>query len=91
MPPATVNVLFFARARELAETSTTHLTLDAETSSPTVADARARLETDFPALTTVLHTAVFALNRAYVHRDAERDTALRDGDDLAVVPPISGG
>jgi len=34
---------------------------------------------------------VFALNQSYVDRAREGDTALKTGDELAVVPPISGG
>ncbi len=43
----TITVLFFARARELAETSSASVDLDAD-ASPTVAAARARLLELYP-------------------------------------------
>ena len=86
----TITVLFFARARELAEISSASVDLDAD-ASPTVAAARARLLELYPQLESVLLTAVFALNQSYVDRAREGDTALKTGDELAVVPPISGG
>lgn len=85
-----LNVLLFARARELAETSSTTLTLPDDPSA-TVADARAELLTRFPQLSGVLQTSIFALNKTYVKRDDERVAIVRAGDELAVVPPISGG
>ena len=86
----TITVLFFARARELAETSSASVDLDAAV-PPTVAAARARLLELYPQLESVLLTAVFALNQSYVDRAREDDTAVTRGDELAVVPPISGG
>jgi len=85
---ASVNVLFFARARELAGTSASNLTLP---DGSTVADVRAKLLLDTPALASVLTTAIFALNQSYVAVDAEASTVVKTGDELAIVPPISGG
>ena len=40
-----------------------------------------------PALDSVLRSAVLAVNQEYV----TENVALRDGDEVAVIPPISGG
>lgn len=49
---------------------------------------RARLCDAFPALEQHLGSVAFAVNREYV---ADRGHALRDGDEVALIPPISGG
>ncbi|MCB0274635.1 MAG: molybdopterin converting factor subunit 1 [Calditrichaeota bacterium] len=76
-------VRLFARGRELAGRSQCTLSLE---SGATVEQALAVLRTQFPPLAelTVFMTAV---NMTYV----EGDSPLRDGDELAIIPPVSGG
>ena len=52
-----------------------------------VAPASAALKEKFPAVAAFLGRAAFAVNREYV----DATTPLRDGDELAVIPPVSGG
>ena len=40
-----------------------------------------------PAIRALLPRVAFAVNREYVKPDA----TLRDGDELALIPPVSGG
>ena len=53
----------------------------------TVADARAPLLGRLPALREHIDQCAFAINRSYV----KPDVRLRDGDELALIPPVSGG
>jgi molybdopterin synthase catalytic subunit len=81
---ARVRVLFFGAARELAADE---LTLEI----PLPADARAvfeRLLADFPALRRFGRTLLVAVNQEYA-RDLRQP--IRDGDEVAVFPPVSGG
>ena len=80
----TVNVRLFAAMREKAGVD--HFALDLAEGA-TVADARAPLVERFPALREHLGRCAYAVNRAYVKPDAP----LRDGDELALIPPVSGG
>jgi molybdopterin converting factor small subunit len=41
----------------------------------------------FPSISRHLNRAAYAINRNYV----SADTPLRDGDELALIPPVSGG
>jgi molybdopterin synthase catalytic subunit/molybdopterin converting factor small subunit len=74
--PVTVRVRLFAGLRERAGWS------EREVEAATVADVWETLELgDEPA------GLLYAVNKTY----AERDRALADGDEVALIPPVSGG
>lgn len=80
-----VTVRFFALLRDAAE-GRDALELDLP-SGASVADAVAELEKRFVALRLPLKRSAVAINRAY----ASRQSVLSDGDELALIPPVSGG
>ena len=80
----TVVVRFFALSRDLAGTS--QATLDLPDSS-TVADAMAELVQRHPALGPHMNRLAVAVNLEYV----DRSRTLCDGEELALIPPVSGG
>ena len=80
----TVRVKLFSVMRERAGVSELPLELP---DRATVADATAPLLQRFPALREHVARCAFAVNRAY----AKPDAALHDGDELALIPPVSGG
>jgi molybdopterin synthase catalytic subunit len=79
-----VRVRLFAIQRELA--GTRHVALDLPAGS-SVADAWDALVASHPVLAPGRSSVRFARNGNY----AEETTALADGDELAVIPPVSGG
>jgi MoaD family protein len=80
----TVHVRLFAIQRELAGTRAIDLEL---ADGATVDDAWSALVERFPVLAPGRPSVRFAVNGAYA--GAER--ALGDGDELACIPPVSGG
>jgi len=60
--------------------------LDFEFSGTTVADLRAALFVRYPDL-VALNSLFVAVNQQY----AQEDTALRDTDEIALIPPVAGG
>lgn len=85
-----VKVLFFARAREAAGVSEADFAFPA---GSTLADSEALLVAVFPVLAPLLGVrggTVLALNGEYPAEAPER-IILREGDELAVIPPVSGG
>jgi molybdopterin synthase catalytic subunit len=79
-----VRVRLFAIQRELAGTREVPLELD---DGATVADAWMGLVAAFPALAPGRTSVRFARNGAY----ADESTPLADGDEVAMIPPVSGG
>jgi molybdopterin converting factor subunit 1 len=79
-----INVKLFAILRERAGVS--ELTLDLPEGA-TLATAREPLLARLPALRGQLARCAYAVNRSY----AGADTTLQDGDEVALIPPVSGG
>ncbi|MFL6215270.1 MAG: molybdenum cofactor biosynthesis protein [Blastocatellia bacterium] len=79
-----VTILLFGQARETVGAAT----LELEVMQPaTVASAFARLMAEHPKLAAMERSLLFAVNEEY----ARREQPLNDGDQLAVLPPVSGG
>ena len=79
-----VRVKLFAIVKERAGVGEIDLELP---DSADVGAASLAIKQRFPAVSDLLGRSAFAVNQAY----AAKDAALRDGDELAVIPPVSGG
>jgi molybdopterin synthase catalytic subunit len=79
-----VNIKLFAVLRERAGTPQVMLHLRP---GATVADASEQLAVKFPEIKPLLARVAFAVNQNY----AKSDARLTDGDELALIPPVSGG
>ncbi len=79
-----VKVKLFAIVRDAAQRGEVTLDLPEDATVATAAD---RLAADYPATAAHLPRCAFALNFEYTSL-AE---PLKDGDELAVIPPVSGG
>jgi molybdopterin converting factor subunit 1 len=80
----TVRLRFFASLRERLKASEAERTL---ADGATIADLWAVLCRERPDLQPLSASISFAVNREYV----EREHVLRDGDEVALIPPVSGG
>jgi MoaE-MoaD fusion protein len=79
-----VKVLFFGAARDAVGQSEHEIVLTGVTTS---SQALAKLIEQFPDLGRFGNSLLFAVNQEYAREDRE----VRDGDELAVFPPVSGG
>lgn len=79
-----VKVLLFARLSELAGTRRTEVEIG---EGLTVADAYALISERHPALAELNGVVMYAVNSEYV----EATHPLKPGDELALIPPVSGG
>lgn len=81
-----ISVLFFARGRELAGLSETHIDLR---EAPDTAQLIKYLLLKFPRLAEIMATTVLSLNQEYL--DPSQVVPLKAGDEVGVIPPVSGG
>ena len=95
-----VKVLFFAKAKELVKASSQDIELNSKFNA--VEDLLEVVETKFPGLKSLNRCFVLALNEEYLSEEGmienemqlkqkSPEILLRDGDELAVIPPLSGG
>jgi molybdopterin converting factor small subunit len=84
LPRIQVQVSLFALAKQLAGRESIELTLAAPARIATV---RAAIAQQAPPLASLVSHSLFAIGTEYAGDDAE----VRDGDQLALIPPVSGG
>ncbi|XP_062120501.1 molybdopterin synthase sulfur carrier subunit [Humulus lupulus] len=83
-PSVKIKVLFFARARDLTGLTETPLEVPSDS---TTRDCLSKIMTSFPRLQEIKSCIVVALNEEYTTDSA----IVKDKDELAIIPPISGG
>ena len=79
-----IRVLFFASLADIVEGR------ERSVESSEVTDVNSvfnRFAAEFPAMETHRTSILFALNSEFAHPDAP----VRDGDEIAFLPPVSGG
>lgn len=79
-----ITVRFFAILKDRAGVGETSLELP---TGSTVGDAVVLLVKQFPKIECDVKRIALAVNRAY----EKSDEVLNDGDELALIPPVSGG
>jgi molybdopterin converting factor subunit 1 len=79
-----INVRFFALARDLAQIGAMNLSIP---DGATVGKAVSQIVERYSSLSKIEPRLATAVNQEYV----SRETVLNDGDELALIPPVSGG
>ena len=79
-----VKVLFFGPAKDVTGFSHHDYTIEDLTTLQTIIF---RLYADFPKAKEVFELCSFVINKDF----ASSDTVLKDQDEIAVLPPVSGG
>ncbi|KAF4655260.1 hypothetical protein FOL47_009501 [Perkinsus chesapeaki] len=91
-PAGCVGVLLFGPAREaMGNGHRGKMVFASVGRNRTVGNVRSSLAAEFPQLGKLLPRSIFALNDNYVALDEETTTYIKAGDELALIPPISGG
>ncbi len=79
-----VNIKFFAELRDIVGKRESTFSLPEGSRVDYMLEA---LKNEYPRLAKTIECSFIALNEVYVDRDAP----LKEGDTLAIIPPVSGG
>ncbi len=79
-----INVLFFAMCREAANTDRVELSLP---ENARLDEFWTAVEKRFPSMSVFRSMSRIAINKNYVGSNA----VLSDGDEVCIIPPVSGG
>lgn len=84
-------VLFFARCKEIVGAPSEQFEVSPlnVSSSVTVRDLVSAVVSKYPSMSSILETLVLSVNLNYTSRDS--DLALKETDEIAFIPPLSGG
>jgi molybdopterin synthase catalytic subunit len=81
-----IEVLFFAKSKEVVGKASQDLELPEGTDTLAL---QQQLVAKFPGLESVLRTCVLAVNLEYLGQG--ESVQLKAGDEVAIIPPLSGG
>ncbi|XP_005181205.1 uncharacterized protein LOC101891637 [Musca domestica] len=83
-----IRILFFAKSRELAGLDEASFGL--ESSSITSLDLLGKISAAYN-LEAIKTTIILAINQSYCNISEEEQLHLKEGDEIAIIPPLSGG
>ncbi|KAI8320446.1 hypothetical protein GQ54DRAFT_312659 [Martensiomyces pterosporus] len=92
--PVSVSVLYFASARDAAqgvEREVVEIGSPQQQQPATLESALSIVVSRHPALEPILVTAMISVNEEYSDAENTALVALKDGDEVAIIPPVSGG
>ncbi|KAK7116607.1 uncharacterized protein [Littorina saxatilis] len=82
-----VKLLFFAKSREIVGKKEADFEFASCTTSVSILE---KLIEEYPELSVIAENVVLSLNEEYLELD-NQELTLQAGDELAIIPPISGG
>ncbi|KAL1918227.1 uncharacterized protein VTP21DRAFT_3493 [Calcarisporiella thermophila] len=86
-----ITVLYFAAARDATGHSTEPIELSILGESPNLGSLNDHLISKHPLLKPILDNCVYAINMEYIDKKDVTEKQLTPGDEIAVIPPVSGG
>jgi len=80
-----VKCLFFAESRARTRLGDKEFFLE---EGNTTKELTQKILQEFPSLSDILNRCIFAVNQEYL---GENPVILKEGDEIAIIPPLSGG
>lgn len=83
-----VQVLYFAALKDFTRLDQQQIPLAELGDQATPTAVRRFIKSAFPSAADLVDVCLVAVNQCYV---GEEEVKLRDGDEVALIPPVSGG
>lgn len=84
----TIRILFFAKSRELSGAD--EVTFALESNSISSSELLNKISRVYN-LEAIKSTVILAVNQSYCDIGPEEQLHLKEGDEIAIIPPLSGG
>lgn len=84
-----ITIRFFAKSRELAGVNSAEINLPSEPISSE--DLLKNIISTFPKVNQIKQNLILALNDEYISVKDKESLTLKSGDEVSLIPPISGG
>ncbi|PKY51857.1 MoaD/ThiS [Rhizophagus irregularis] len=85
-----ITILYFATARDATNVSSEKISLPSQSMSMSLKDLTDLLKKRHEKLVPVLETSLYAINMEYVECDYQ-SILVKECDEVAIIPPVSGG
>ncbi|KAK5580833.1 hypothetical protein RB653_000857 [Dictyostelium firmibasis] len=82
-----LKVLLFAKVKEVLGKDS--ITIDLPIDKSTSFNLIQKLKDIYPQITSILEVSLLAINQEYISSD--QDIAICPSDEIAIIPPVSGG
>ncbi|RIA92934.1 molybdopterin synthase sulfur carrier subunit-like protein [Glomus cerebriforme] len=83
-------VLYFASARDATNVQSEKISLPPQSTSISLENLTILLKRRHEKLAPILENSLYAINMEYVEND-DQTILVKEGDEVAVIPPVSGG
>ncbi|KAI9012617.1 hypothetical protein CLU79DRAFT_890559 [Phycomyces nitens] len=84
-----ITVLYFAAARDITQRSSETFTVDSDWTLARL--TRKLIDVYGSPLERILGTSMYAVNMEYISSSDVSTTSLKANDEIAIIPPVSGG
>ncbi|KAI8875006.1 MoaD/ThiS [Backusella circina FSU 941] len=86
-----IKVLYFASVKDV--TGIEQEQIELEKDSATLVDLGTLLTTRYgnDKIKVLLEQSLYAIDMDYINKEDEKSTILKDGMEIAIIPPVSGG
>jgi len=82
-------ILYYASARDATNVSSEKIPLPSQSTFMSLKDLTILLKERHKKLAPILDTSIYAINMEYV--ECDETILVKEGDEVAVIPPVSGG
>ncbi|GBB99467.1 hypothetical protein RclHR1_03530014 [Rhizophagus clarus] len=86
-----ITILYFATARDATKVPSEKISLPPQSTSMSLEDLTNLLKKRHEKLAPILDNSLYSINMEYVEESDYQTILVKEGDEVAIIPPVSGG